>query len=125
MERIKESMIYSSVGLAPMQIGYMFLTENVVYAIVGGVLGYLLGLLSSHYLRLFGLLGDVGINYSSSSVIISIGIVVALVLGASIYPIYRVALLITPSLERRWRITSKPKGDEWEISIPFRVKEEE
>ncbi|MEM0161848.1 MAG: FtsX-like permease family protein [Thermoproteota archaeon] len=125
MERVKESMIYSSVGLAPLQIGYMFLTENVVYAIVGGVLGYLLGLLSSHYLRLFGILENVGINYSSSSVIISIGIVIALVLLASIYPIHQVALLITPSLERKWRITTKPKGDEWEVPIPFRVKEEE
>jgi len=125
MERTKESMIYSSVGLAPMQVGYMFLSENIVYAIVGGTLGYLIGLLLSHYLRLFGLLGNLGINYSSSSVLISIGLIILLVLVASIYPMYKVALLITPSLERRWRISTRPKGDEWEIPMPFRVKEEE
>lgn len=125
MERLREAGIYSSLGLAPMQVGLMFLTENVVYAIVGGMLGYLGGMSVSFAFKQLGILGGLVTNYTSMSVAIAIGTIIVLVLLASIYPMYRVALIVTPSLERRWRIETKPKGDVWDIPIPFRVKDEE
>ena len=42
-ERVREISIYSSVGLAPVHIAFLFLAEACVYAIVGAVLGYLMG----------------------------------------------------------------------------------
>jgi len=125
MERLREAGIYSSLGLAPLQVGLMFLTENVVYAIVGGMLGYLGGMSVSFVFKTFGIFGGVVTNYTSLSVAIAIGTIIVLVLLASLYPMYKVALIVTPSLERRWRIETKPKGDLWEIPIPFRVKDDE
>jgi len=124
MERLREAGIYSSLGLAPLQVGIMFLTENVVYAIVGGMLGYLGGMATSSVFHYLGAFEGIVINYTSLSVAIAIGSIILLVLLASLYPMYRVALIVTPSLERRWRIESKPKGDIWDIPIPFRVKDE-
>ena len=124
MERLREAGIYSSLGLAPLQVGLMFLTENIVYAIVGGILGYLGGMSVSFVFKTLGILGVVT-NYTSLSVALAIGTIIVLVVLASVYPMYRVALIVTPSLERRWRIETKPKGDVWDIPIPFRVKDDE
>jgi hypothetical protein len=41
-----------------------------------------------------------------------------------IYPIYLASKLITPSLERRWKIPTKPKGNIWDIPLPFSLTEE-
>jgi len=69
--------------------------------------------------------GYIGMNYSSSSVLTSLAIVAAMVLAASLYPFARVSKLVTPSLERRWRVPTKPRGDAWEIPLPFTFREEE
>lgn len=124
IERIREGYVYSSLGLGPLQVGLMFLGENLVYAIVGSVIGYLSGISISYFLRELGVL-QVSVNYSSSFVSIVIGSVILIVLLASLYPMYKMATIITPSLERKWRLPTKPKGDAWEIPIPFRVKDEE
>ena len=52
-ERSGEIGVYSSVGLAPSHIASLFMAEALVFAIVGAVLGYLVGqtttLLLAHY----------------------------------------------------------------------------
>ncbi len=124
MERLREGYIYSSLGLGPLQVGLMFLGENVVYAIVGSMIGYLSGMSVSYLLRTLGII-QLTVNYTSSSVSVAIGSVIVLVLVASLYPLYKISTLVTPSLERKWRIPTKPKGDEWDIPIPFRIKDDE
>jgi ABC-type antimicrobial peptide transport system permease subunit len=124
MERLREGYIYSSLGLGPLQVGLMFLGENVVYAIVGSMVGYLSGMSVSYLLRTLGVI-QLTVNYTSSSVSVAIGSVIVLVLVASLYPLYKISTLVTPSLERKWRIPTKPKGDVWDIPIPFRIKDDE
>ncbi len=124
MERLKEGYIYSSLGLAPLQVGLMFLGENLVYAIVGSMIGYLSGLSASYLLRTLGII-ELTVNYTSSFVGVAIGSVILMVLLASLYPLYRISILVTPSLERRWKLPTKPKGDLWDIPIPFRIKDDE
>jgi hypothetical protein len=125
-ERMREASTYSALGLAPAHVGGMFLAEVVVYAIVGVVAGYAAGIAAA---RLFNFAaatgGYIGMNYSSSSVLASLAIVAAMVLAASLYPFARVSKLVTPSLERRWRVPTKPRGDVWEIPLPFTFREEE
>jgi hypothetical protein len=125
-ERMREASVYSALGLAPAHVGGMFLAEVVVYAIVGVVAGYAAGIVAA---RLFNFAaatgGYIGMNYSSSSVLTSLAIVAAMVLAASLYPFARVSKLVTPSLERRWRVPTKPRGDVWEIPLPFTFREEE
>jgi len=48
----------------------------------------------------------------------------AAILAVTIYPVYRASKIVTPSLERRWR-APPPKGDLWEVPLPFTVTEDE
>jgi ABC-type antimicrobial peptide transport system permease subunit len=125
-ERMREASTYSALGLAPAHVGGMFLAEVVVYAIIGVVAGYAVGIAAA---RVFNFAvatgGFVGMNYSSSSVLTSLAVVTAMILAASIYPFARVSKLVTPSLERKWRAPTKPRGDTWEIPLPFTFREEE
>ncbi|RLE82560.1 MAG: hypothetical protein DRJ51_00970 [Thermoprotei archaeon] len=123
-ERVREMKIYSSLGLAPLHVAGMFLAENLSYAVVGAVAGYIGGIIMARAFN-FALAtgGMIGMNYSSSSVMVSLGLVVVLVLVASAYPFFKVARLVTPSLERRWKIPTKPRGDVWEIPLPFTFRD--
>ncbi|RLE95205.1 MAG: hypothetical protein DRN04_00780 [Thermoprotei archaeon] len=119
-ERMKEAGILSALGLSPIHVSGMFFAENVVYALVGASIGYALGLIGARFFAAYHILPEyVGVNYTSTSVIFSIGMVIIMVLSASLYPFYKVSKLVTPSLERRWKPPTKPKGDEWEIPLPF------
>ena len=123
-ERTREMAIYSSLGLAPFHVAGMFLAENIAYAIIGSIFGYIGGIIMARVFN-FALTtgGMIGMNYSSSSVMVSIGIVLGLVMMASAYPFLKVAQLVTPSLERKWKIPTKPKGNRWEIPLPFTFRE--
>jgi len=119
-ERMREAGILSALGLSPIHVSGMFFAENVVYALVGASIGYALGLIGARFFAVYHILPEyVGVNYTSTSVIFSIGMVIIMVLSASLYPFYKVSKLVTPSLERRWKPPTKPKGDEWEIPLPF------
>ncbi len=124
-ERTREISIYSSLGLAPLHVAGMFLAETLAYGILGSIIGYVGGIIMARIFN-FALLtgGMIGMNYSSSSVFASIGLVFALILLASLYPFFLVSKLVTPSLERKWRITTKPRGDLWEIPLPFTFRED-
>ncbi len=124
MERIGEMSIFSSLGMTPMQIAGVFLAECLVTSLVGAVLGYLLGILNIYIGSAFGAVGvAVSPNYSSGYVLTALSIAMIATLGVSAYPLYKAARLVTPSLERKWRIP-KPKGDRWEVPLPFLCKSE-
>lgn len=125
-ERLREASTYSALGLAPAHVGGMFLAEVVVYAMIGVVAGYAAGIVAARVFNFAAATGGyIGMNYSSSSVLTSLAVVAAMILAASLYPFAKVSKLITPSLERRWRIPTKPRGDTWEIPLPFTFREEE
>jgi hypothetical protein len=44
---------------------------------------------------------------------------------SSLYPTFKASRLVTPSLERHWKIPTKPKGRSWEVPLPFKAQEEE
>ncbi|HDO42242.1 MAG TPA: FtsX-like permease family protein [Candidatus Bathyarchaeota archaeon] len=120
VERRKEIAVYSTVGLSPLHITGMFIAEAITYAIVGALFGYLSGLLSLRLLILFQLVPEsMTVNFSSSFVLISVGFSMLLVILSSLWPAQRAGLMATPSLKRRWEITTKPIGDDWIIPLPF------
>ncbi|RLE69726.1 MAG: hypothetical protein DRJ34_00060 [Thermoprotei archaeon] len=116
-ERTKEIGILSSIGLSPSQVFFVFLTDAVVLGIVGSFLGYLLAVLYSK-LTLITYLYQVSFNYTSSFVILVMGFAFLASFASSIYPAYKASKLVTPSLARKWKVP-KPKGNIWEISLPF------
>ncbi len=119
-ERVKEIAIYSSVGLSPMHIAGLFVAESVVYAVIGAVFGYTLGIVGYPILVGAGILpADIPLNYSSSWVMITLSVCMIVTLLSTVYPMYKASRLVTPSIERAWKIPTKPKGDQWTIPLPF------
>ena len=123
-ERVREISIYSSVGLAPVHIAFLFLAEACVYAIVGAVLGYLLGQVVATVLVKFGWLAGLTLNYSSMSTVVATIIVMVVVLGSTLYPALKASRMAVPDIERKWKLP-EPEGDEWHFHLPFTVLSEE
>jgi hypothetical protein len=123
-ERVREIGIYSSVGLAPVHIAFLFLAEACVYAIVGAVLGYLMGQAIATTLVHFGWLAGLTLNYSSMSTVVATIIVMLVVLLSTMYPAIKASRMAVPDIERKWKLP-EPEGDVWHFNLPFTVLEEE
>jgi len=118
-ERTKELYTYSAVGLSPLGAVAMFITETIVYSLVGIVIGYLLGFLFNAIFIRFNLLPSTyAFNYASIFLVISLSVLIVSALVSSAYPSKVAAELITPSLERKWRPPTKPSGTTWEMPLP-------
>ena len=123
-ERVREISIYSSVGLAPVHIAFLFLAEACVYAIVGAVLGYLMGQAIATTLVHFGWLAGLTLNYSSMSTVVATIIVMVVVLLSTMYPAIKASRMAVPDIERKWKLP-EPEGDVWHFNLPFTVLSEE
>ncbi len=119
-ERFKEIGIYSSVGLAPVHIGALFVAESCVFAILGAIAGYLMGQIIAKIFTMFGILGGLTLNYSSLSAVSSTMVVMAVVLLSTIYPARKAAAMAVPDVTRRW-VLPKPEGDIWKFEFPFTI----
>jgi ABC-type antimicrobial peptide transport system permease subunit len=129
-ERFKEIGTYSSVGLAPMHIASLFIAESAVYAVIGGVAGYLIGqvaakvLTSSLFINILAKcnIEDLGmsLNYSSLSTTFSTMLVMGIVVISALYPAKLAANMAVPGVERKWKFP-EPKGDIWNFNFPFSI----
>ena len=109
VEREKEIFTFSALGLAPPHVATLFFAEACIYAVLGGLGGYLLGqafvtvltFLSTHY----GIVRVPNVNYSSSTAIVTILIVMAtvLLLDPSI-PRSKLLRSANPGVTRTWKI---------------------
>jgi ABC-type antimicrobial peptide transport system permease subunit len=115
-ERTKDIFIYSAVGLSPLHVTTLFIAEATVYAIISALMGYLLAITWGS-VTIF--ISPVSVNYASTWVIYSLLIGMAIALLSAAYPAWKAGKLVTPSLERTWRMPTKPVDDEWEIPLPF------
>jgi len=122
-ERTRDISIYSSVGLSPLHISFMFLSETSVYAVVGGVLGYLIAMILSKIGAITGFM--TAMNFASTWVLTATGVAMGVTLLSTLYPAREVSKKVTPSLERVWRIPTRPIGSEWNIPLPFIVSTDE
>ncbi|TVR46384.1 MAG: ABC transporter permease [Planctomycetota bacterium] len=122
-ERGKEIFIYASLGLAPLHIGALFLVEASIYAILGGLGGYIL---AQFVVTALGVAADLGfgvqpdLNYSSFTAVITILLVMATVLISALYPALVASKAANPGTDNSFRVP-EPKGDDLEIPFPFTV----
>lgn len=121
-ERFREIGVYSSVGLAPAHISFLFLAEACVYAVLSVVFGYLLGQGTGKVLLGFDLLAGVSLNYSSTAAVVSATIVIAVVLLSALYPAMAASRIAVPDVVRRWTIP-EAEGDVLRFVFPFTVNE--
>ena len=123
-ERLKEIGTYSAVGLAPSHIGALFIAEACVYAILGGIAGYVLGQVIVKVLALTGGLAGLTLNYSSLASVFATIVVMATVLLSTLYPARMASRLAVPDVTRRWKLPD-PDGDLWNFDFPFTVSGKE
>lgn len=125
-ERSREISIYNTLGLSPIHISGLFLAESLVYAVIGVVLGYSIGLIGINiFYRLNVMPQNFYPNFSSTTVILSLLLSILTIILSSIYPIIKASKLATPSIERVWKLKTEPVGDIWVIPLPFTSSVEE
>jgi hypothetical protein len=57
-------------------------------------------------------------NFASTFTVVGLLTIIIASLAAVSYSTLLASRIITPSLERRWKLKTKPKGDEWDIALP-------
>ncbi|MFX0206680.1 MAG: FtsX-like permease family protein, partial [Candidatus Hodarchaeota archaeon] len=118
----KEISILTSLGLTPTQIVGLFLTEFLMSAIIGLMVGYFGGIT---FIRLGLIIGVIPsllpINYSSGAVVTVLTFSMIGMLLSIIYPLRMSGQMSVPSLRRTWDLTSFPveEGTKWKIPLPF------
>ena len=118
-DREKEIYAFSALGLAPPHVASLFFAEAGVYAVVGGMGGYLLGQIVARTLSyIWPNLPTM--NYSSTNAIATVLVVMCTVLVSTIYPALKASRSANPGIQRAWRIP-KPEGDLYDIVFPFTV----
>ena len=121
-ERIEDMYVYTAVGLSPSGAAAMFVIEALTYSILGILAGYFLGFVMNSVLLGLGFLPPgFAFNYATVFVVLSFVILILTAVIASVYPAYKAAKLITPSLERKWKPPTRPKGDIWELPLPLKL----
>ncbi|HYO08183.1 MAG TPA: ABC transporter permease [Tepidisphaeraceae bacterium] len=120
-ERRREIHVYTSLGLAPLHVGALFVAEAMVYGLIGVVFGYVIGQGAGTLLLKLGLLGSgVTLNYSGTSAMMTMGLILLIVLASSIVPARMAARVAAPSIERSWRVPG-PRDGQIEADLPFTI----
>ena len=122
-ERTGEIKILSALGLSPTQVFFVFLADAIVMGVVGSFIGYLM---ATVYAKAYAVIAAERLvfNYTSWFVMIIVVLSVAASLFSTLYPAFKASKLVTPSLARKWKVAG-PKGDTWEIPLPFVAEEAE
>jgi len=122
-DREREIYTFSSLGLGPAHVAGLFFAEASVYAVVGGMGGYLLGQIvakATGVMAEHGLVSVPSMNFSSTNAIVTIFIVMCTVLLSTVYPAMKASKSANPGIQRQWKI-GDPKGDVYDIKFPFTV----
>jgi hypothetical protein len=114
------------VGLNPAQISTIFIAEASIIGLTGGGIGYLMGMVLYKGMSLFGVALVVEQKVSAFWSLASIGIAMTAVVMGAIASLNS-STVITPSLQRRWKISGEKEGAfmPWVITIPIRLLPEQ
>lgn len=124
IERTREISIFSSIGLAPNHIAMLFFAESLVYGVLGSVAGYYVAQGTAKIIVATGWLPGLTLNFSSTSAVLSAGIVMSTVLLSTIYPARKAAQIAAPAMNEEV-FETEPEGDEWRLPLPFSISSTE
>ncbi|WP_285906612.1 FtsX-like permease family protein [Pseudodesulfovibrio pelocollis] len=120
-ERKPEIAVYTSVGLAPPHVAFLFIAEALAFAVISVVVGYLLAQGASALLAGTVLWAGMTANYSSTAGVAAMLLVMGVVLVSAIYPAKVAANIAIPDVNRSWTMP-KARGDELVVVLPFLIK---
>ncbi len=123
-ERKREIGIYTSVGLAPSHVSFLFIAESLAFAVLSVVLGYLLAQTTASLFSGTSLWAGITVNYSSLAGVAAMLLVILVVLVSVIYPSRVASEIAIPDVTRSWKLPD-PQGNVLEITLPFYMKYEE
>ncbi|MBN1865834.1 hypothetical protein JW916_00950 [Candidatus Sumerlaeota bacterium] len=119
-ERKREIHIYTSLGLAPLHVGFLFLAEAITYGLMGAIFGYVVGQGLATVFSHFGWMGGLTLNYSGTQTISVMIMVLAVVIVSSLVPAYLAGKLAAPSNKMTWHVP-RPVDDAIRDTLPFTV----
>jgi ABC-type lipoprotein release transport system permease subunit len=119
-ERRREIHVYTSLGLAPMHVGALFVAEAMTYGLIGAVFGYVIGQGVGTILQTLGWLGGATLNYSGTSAMMTMGLILLVVLLSALVPARLASKIAAPSIDRTWKVPL-PKGDQIIAQLPFTI----
>ncbi len=120
-ERKREIGIYTSVGLAPSHVSFLFIAESMAFAVLSVVLGYLVAQVSASLFAGTSLWAGITVNYSSLAGVGAMILVMLVVLVSVIYPSKVAADIAIPDVNRAWTLPSPENGTLF-IRFPFLMK---
>jgi uncharacterized membrane protein YuzA (DUF378 family)/ribosomal protein S15P/S13E len=120
-ERRREIGVYTSVGLAPSHVGFLFIAEALAFAVLSVVAGYVLAQTLASLFAGTALWAGVTVNYSSLSGVFAMALVILVVLLSVVYPSRVASALAIPDVNRSFRMP-EPEGDALTLTLPFLLK---
>jgi cell division protein FtsX len=123
-ERKREIAVYTSVGLAPSHVSFLFIAEAMAFAVLSVVLGYLLAQSTASLFAASPLWAGITVNYSSLAGVGAMCLVILVVLVSVIYPSRVAARIAIPDVNRSWKLP-EPEGNHLEVTLPFLMKHRE
>ena len=123
-ERKREIAIYTSVGLAPSHVAFLFIAEAMAFAVLSVVLGYLLAQGAAAVFAGTSLWSGITVNYSSLAGVASMLLVFLVVLVSVLYPARVAAQIAIPDVNRSWKMP-ETTGNVLEVTLPFLMKYDE
>ncbi len=120
-ERKREIGIYTSVGLAPSHVSFLFVAESLAFAVLSVVLGYLVAQTTASFFAGTSLWSGITVNYSSLAGVAAMVLVILVVLVSVIYPSKVAAEIAIPDVNRSWRLP-EAKDNTIDVTLPFLMK---
>lgn len=120
-ERKKEIGIYTSVGLAPSHVGFLFIAESMAFAVISVVIGYVVAQVAAGVLAGTALWSGVTVNYSSLAGVAAMVLVIVVVLVSTLYPSKVAADISIPDVNRAWTMP-EPVDNVISVTLPFLMK---
>jgi hypothetical protein len=123
-ERKREIGIYTSVGLAPSHVSFLFIAEAMAFAVLSVVFGYLLAQTSAKLFAETSLWSGITVNYSSMAGVAAMVLVIVVVLISVIYPSKVAGEIAMPDINRSWTLPDA-RDNQLDLTLPFLMTYEE
>lgn len=120
-ERKGEIAVYTSVGLAPSHVGFLFVAEAMALAVISVVIGYLVAQVSAAFLSATPLWAGITVNYSSMAGVAAMVLVISVVLISVLYPARVAARIAIPDVNRTFKLPL-PIDNRIQVTLPFLMK---
>ena len=117
-ERKREIAVYTSVGLAPSHVSFLFIAEALAFAVLSVVFGYLLAQTTAWLFAGTSVWSGITVNYSSMGGVAAMLLVMAVVLLSAIYPSRVAGQIAIPDVNRSWTLPPA-SGNTLALVFPF------